>query len=1207
MKRLTIIAISVAAAIAQPADAAENATPQSGKPRVYLVADAHLDTQWEWDIQTTISQYVCNTLNQNLTLLQKYPGYVFNFEGGVKYAWMKEYYPREYELMKPYIKSGRWHIAGASWDATDAIVPSPESAIRNILLGQQFYRDEFGVESTDIFLPDCFGFGYTLPTIASHCGLIGFSSQKLGWRNHAFYDGDRRYPFPTGVWKGIDGAEIMFAHAYNYTTRWHGEDLANDNYLKNCLAESPVDAIYHYYGTGDRGGSPTMLSVETTVKAAAADGELDIISAASDDMYKDYLPLDAHPELPRFDGELLMDVHGTGCYTSQAAMKLYNRQNELLGDAAERASVAAELLGAGTYPSGELTEAWRRFIFHQFHDDLTGTSIPRAYEFSWNDELLSLKQFASAVTTAVDGVSQLMDTRVKGIPVVMYNPLGFEATDMVEIAVPARHQAASVRVIAPDGAEVPSRLLPYGADGKVRVLAQVTVPANGMAVYDVRLSGSKSDKYTPLNANAIENSVYRLQLNPDGDITSLYDKRHDRELVKEGKAIRLALITGNRSVNWPAWEVLKETVDREPASIEGDVTMQLVEDSPLRKVLRVSKRHGDSRFVQDITLYEGELADRIDFRNTVDWATADALLKVEFPLSVTNPLTTYDLGLGTIARGVNTETAYEVPAQYWADLTDISGDYGVTVMNDCKYGWDKPDGNTMRLTLLHTPSTGNNFYAFQDRQDMGRHEFTYSLIGHAGALDTSAAKHRAEQLNQRVKPFIAPKHGGKLGRSYSLASTDNPAIIIKALKKAESSDFYVVRLYESAGCPQQGQVTFATDILEAYEADGTEKTLRPASFDGRRLNVDINANGLRTYKVKLAKAPATEVRSFAALPLDFDRSCFTYNGFTGEGNFHGSYSYAAELIPGQIISRGIPFTIAAKEFANGMTCHGDTIAIPAGKGYNRVYLLAAAATEGAPVEAEVKAGKSSTAISVPSYTGFIGQWGHTGHTEGYLYDTDVAWTGTHRHSPQGDEPYEFTYMFSFAIDLPDGATEIVLPDNDKIVVFAATAAAEPYPQLQSAAPLFRTAIADTGTTATAARENLLRPEHITAWSGYVNDSERPACLVDGDTDTKWCDISGKPGFVEFDLGSPQSFSSWKIVNAACENNDYVTAAWLLQTRDSASDDWTTVDIVTGNRSNVVSGTLKSPHTARYVRLYVIQPMQTADGTASRIYEFALYR
>lgn len=416
------------------------------KAKVYAVADAHLDTQWNWDIQTTIKEYIWNTLNQNLFLLNRYPNYIFNFEGGVKYAWMKEYYPREYELMKAFVKAGRWHVSGASWDATDTLVPSTESFIRNIMLGQEFYRKELGIESSDIFLPDCFGFGWTLPTVASHCGLIGFSSQKLDWRMNPFY-GESKHPFTIGLWKGIDGASIMLAHGYYYGHRWNNEDLSNNKTLLDYSKRTPLNTVYRYYGTGDMGGSPTIASVASVEKGIKGEGSLEIISATSDQLFKSYQPYDIHPELPVFDGELLMDVHGTGCYTSQAAMKLYNRQNELLGDAAERASVAAALLGTAEYPGKSLTESWQRFIFHQFHDDLTGTSIPRAYEFSWNDELLSLKQFSGILTHAVKSVANNLDTQVKGVPIVFYNASGFETTDIVSIEIEALEPILSRNII----------------------------------------------------------------------------------------------------------------------------------------------------------------------------------------------------------------------------------------------------------------------------------------------------------------------------------------------------------------------------------------------------------------------------------------------------------------------------------------------------------------------------------------------------------------------------------------------------------------------------------------------------------------------------------------------------------------------------------------------------------------------------------------
>jgi len=177
----------------------------------YMVSNAHLDTQWDWTVQRTIYPYIYNTMVQNMWLLDNYPEFVCNFEGAVKYSWMKEYYPETFEKIKPYIASGRWHVSGSSWDATDVTIPSTESLFKNILLGQEFYKREFGLKSTDIFLPDCFSFGYTLPTVAAHCDLIGFSAMRVWKRNQPFYDDGRRAPFPFGLWQGIDGSQILAA------------------------------------------------------------------------------------------------------------------------------------------------------------------------------------------------------------------------------------------------------------------------------------------------------------------------------------------------------------------------------------------------------------------------------------------------------------------------------------------------------------------------------------------------------------------------------------------------------------------------------------------------------------------------------------------------------------------------------------------------------------------------------------------------------------------------------------------------------------------------------------------------------------------------------------------------------------------------------------------------------------------------------------
>ena len=1001
-------------------------------PKAYLVSNAHFDSQWNWDVQRSIREYIPKTLDQNLFLLGTYPDYVFNFEGGIKYQWMKEYYPHQYELIKRYIREGRWHVTGSTWDATDPNIPSAESFTRNILYGQHFYRREFGVEGTDIFLPDCFGFGWTLPTIAAHSGLIGFSTQKLMWRHRPFH-GTSKIPFEIGLWQGVDGSRIMAVmDAHNYTTKWRYEDLSHSKYLQDIAQSNPLNAVYHYYGTGDTGGAPTIESVRALELGLQGNGPVEIISATSDRLYKDYLPYSSHPELPVWNGELLMDVHATGCYTSQAAMKLYNRRNEQLADAAERSAVAADWLGAVPYPREVLTEAWKRFIWHQFHDDLTGTSLPRAYEFSWNDELISLKQFGDVLTTSVGAVSRGLDTDVKGLPVVLYNAAGFEVSDVVEVTLPL--EGSKFTVYDDKGVRVPSQVLGT-QQGQTRLLVEATVPAAGYAVYDIRKGGQPKAPAIKAGAWGLENSVYKLTLDANGDISSIVDKRHGRELVAAGKSIRLAFFPQNESYSWPAWEILKKTVDAAPQSITGEVKVTVAEEGPLRASVCVERTLGDSRFRQWITLREGAQADRIDLVNDIDWQSSDALLKAEFPLSVSNPEAVYDLGVGSVARGNNTATAYEVYAQQWADLTDADGSYGVSVLNDSKYGWDKPADNTLRLTLLHTPATKGG-YAYQNKQDFGHHTFTYSIVGHAGDYRAGGAVRKAEVLNQPLRAFVAPRHGGVLGRSFSLAAST---------------------MYDT-------QAVFTVD------------------------------------------------------------------------------------------------------------------------------------------------GKEHTAL-VPYYGGFIGQWGHTGHTEPYLKDAQVAFVGTHKHDMirNEDRPYEFTYMFRIGLDIPEGARQLVLPDDPRIVVFAATVAEDPAGGIGAACDLLRVQLPVKGADASqAGRRNLLYGKPVVERSGEVNASERAECATDEDVSTKWCDYSdAKPKLLGVDLGRETTIRGWYVMHAALEALDYITKEYSLQVRRSPGEEWKTVDTVYDNTALETDRVLPQPVTARYVRLVVSKPDQS-EGNTARIYEFEVY-
>lgn len=1029
-KRTILLALLLAATGLSPAQAQK-------KYKAYIVSNAHLDTQWNWDVQTTIDEYLKHTLVRNFYLFKHYPNYVFNFEGGVKYNWIKEYYPSEYELVKKYIKEGRWHVSGSSWDANDTNMPSPESFFRNILLGQQFYKQEFGIKSTDIFLPDCFGFSYTLPTVAAHCGLIGFSTQKLQWRHNNMH-GKSKMPFNIGLWQGIDGSRIMAAlNGKNYVHEWDGGDISKDNDLKNTAKSSTNHTIYRYYGAGDRGGSANINSAISIEKGVKGEGEVEIISATSDQLYKDYLPFDKHPELPVYDGELLMDIHATGCYTSQAAMKLYNRRNEQLGDAAEKVSVMADYIDGATYPANTLTDAWRRFIWHQFHDDLTGTSLPKAYTYSWNDELISQTQFNDIIRMGVGSLASCMDTRVKGNAIIVYNAMAAQRKELAEAYIDSPKKPAAVQVFDANGKEVLAQLVDW-KDGKAHIAFSASVAPLSCSVYDVRFGKSSKRSSLKTTQNTLENSVYKLTLNANGDIASIIDKRTNQELVEPGKAFRLALFLGNESTEWPAWEIQKKVIDKPGTEISGEVKISIAEQGPSYAALRVERSYNTSKFVQYIRMSEGANDERIDIINEVDWSTKDAVLKAEFPMNVKNQEAVYDLGIGTVKRKNNTNTAYEVYAQQWADITASNNSYGVAILNDCKYGWDKPNDNTLRLTLFHAP-TSKDRYKYQEQQDFGHHTFTYSIVGHQNEPLQAGISHLAESLNSRLAVFNTPKHKGELGREYSFAKVNTSQVVIRSLKKGEESDMYMIRFYEMQGKEAQNvEVTFPAAIESAYETNGIEEKIGEATIRDNKLCFNMASYQPKTFAVRLKKGnvKAAPIQNIP-VQLAFNSKAFTPENFGYMVSFDKKgNSFAAELIGNQVTYDNVSFNIGKHEVKNVLKCKGDTIQLPKEAAGKKLYILATSTDKDR--QATFVVGDQSYELEVPYYSGFYGQWGHKGVSDGYIRNATPAYIGSHRHTEKGNDTYIYTYMYKFGIELPKEAQTLILPKDDNIAVFAIT-------------------------------------------------------------------------------------------------------------------------------------------------------------------------
>src|SRR5437868_6204369 len=661
------------------------------KPRLYVVATSHLDSQWNWTVQDTIREFVPNTFFENFKRFEKFTDCTFNYEGAIHYMWFKEYFPEAWPTVQKYVAEGRWRLAGSWINAVDVNVPSPESLMRQALYGKRFFRQEFGKVSQDVYLPDCFGFGFALPSIATHSGLSQFSTQKLTWGS------SYGIPFPIGRWKGVDGSTVVAAlNPGDYVTKIRSDISVDPKWASERLTSvgDGRQVGFRYFGTGDIGGAPDEESIDWLEKSIANKaGNVAVRNTSSDQLARDLTPAE-RAALPEYEGELTMKTHGVGCYTSQAAMKRFNRENELLADSAERASVAAELFAGRQYPSERLREAWIRVLWHQFHDDLTGTSIPQAYQFSWNDELVSANQFASVLTSSVSAVGELLDTGGAGLPLVVYNPLATARRDPVEATVEFKNTVpASIRVV--DRAtqrDVPLQVLERNGS-LARILFLADMPAVGFKVFEVLPGPSRIPAHSSLGvtASSLENARYRVELDANGDLASIFDKEARHELLKSPARLELR---DDPSPDKPAWRILWDTVNSPPREFVTAPTIRVVERGPVRVAIEITRAAAGSTFVQRVRLTDG--GDRVDVENLIDWKSPNSLLKASFPFTASNPKATYDLGLGTIQRGNNTPDHYEVPAQKWADVTDAGGEFGAAILNDSKYGWDKPADNVLR-------------------------------------------------------------------------------------------------------------------------------------------------------------------------------------------------------------------------------------------------------------------------------------------------------------------------------------------------------------------------------------------------------------------------------------------------------------------------------------------------------------------------------
>jgi alpha-mannosidase len=800
-----------------------------------VMGQSHLDTAWLWPLRTTHKK--CGrTFSTALHYMDQYPDFTFMMSQPQIYEYVKQWYPTIWERLKEKIANGQWEVSGAPWVEQDLNVPSGEAHVRQYLYGNRYLREEFGVHSRVVWMPDCFGYTFSLPQIMKKAQIDYFFTTKLHGNQY------NRHPYDLFRWRGIDGSEVVAIQAPNACNDRPTPDRLKQAWVefrqKNAAPEMP-----YAFGHGDGGGGPTIEQIEYARRLGNTSGVPRLTWGKVEETYERISnDIDAD-DLPVFHDEMYYEKH-RGCQTTHARTKRNNRMSELLARDTEFLSSMAYLRG-DTYDHERINDAWKLILLNQFHDILPGSSISEVYVDADRDYAIAQDGLNAARISATESLLISLDTSGDGKAIVVHNTLGWDRSDVAILDIEVPSDTVSVvdgngevvrsqRSTAPDG----SAILLFEAD---------EVPSLGHAVYHIiegehtpKKTGSRSPR---VSKTRIENDFFDIRIGRDGTISRIWDKSADREVLADGQRGNTLSLFEDRPANSDAWDIDFNAFHMSE-EISDIVSMEVVEDGPVRATLRVVKATEKSTITQDISVWR--TLNRIDFATQVQWHEKHKLLKAAFPVDVTSRRATYEIQYGAIERPTHRSTQwdaarFEVPAHRWIDLSE--SDYGVSILNDCKYGFDVED-NVMRISLLRSPT------APDPHADEGYQEFTYSLYPHTGSWQEAQTVHRAYEANVPLTVNVTDAHGGAVPSLFSFATVDNPNVILDCVKKAEDSDDIIVRLYEAYGTRGQVNLGFTSTPAHVVECDLMEENDESVELDGNGIEFVIKPWEIRTFKVR---------------------------------------------------------------------------------------------------------------------------------------------------------------------------------------------------------------------------------------------------------------------------------------------------------------------------------------------------------------------
>lgn len=786
-------------------------------PTVSAIGHTHIDIAWLWTVEQT-REKVLRSFSTVLRLMEQYPDYKFMSSQPILYQFVKEQEPEMYEKIKERIREGRWEVDGAMWLEADCNLTGGESLVRQIIKGHRFFLEEFGKESKSLWLPDVFGYSAALPQILKKSGIPYFMTTKIAWNQ---YD---QLPNDTFIWKGIDGSEVF---AFMPTTTDYDKDqglnisfsdtrntttytgIVNPNMalgtFKRFQNRDLTEDTLMLFGFGDGGGGPTKEMLESAERLKYGIPGIPKIRQEFEQDYFDrtYEKIHDLPDMPTWDGELYFEYH-RGTLTSMARNKRSNRKNEILYEQIETASCMAGI-EKDEQLQNVLDKGWDILLINQFHDIVPGSSIKPVYEQTDKEyheiEEAGKEELNRVVSAAVGRLSMEKEG------VVVMNTQGYERDDLVVLD----DGTEIPRLVDEDGRNVPAQKT---ADGRYLLYVSHIPPLGYKKLYEteelLEESTGKEWDYT------FENPFIKVCFNEKMEITLLYEKEAEKELIQEGRCGNVLRTYEDRPMQWDNWDI-DVFYQRKPYEADWYSPARVIENGEVRMVVEFECGFLDSTVTQQVCLYHQ--IPRIDFRTKADWKTHHVILKTHFPVDVNTTRASYEIQFGNVERETTNnyswDTAkFEACGHKWADLSENSS--GISLLNDCKYGYGIKKGD-MSLTLIKSGTYPN------EDADIGEHEFTYSIYPHAGRWQEAKTVEMAYNLNV---PMLAKRTGrqeGCGGEYESFLKCSQESCFVEVIKKAEDGNGVIVRMYENKNNRVRAQIQTAYPIAHVYECNLLEE------------------------------------------------------------------------------------------------------------------------------------------------------------------------------------------------------------------------------------------------------------------------------------------------------------------------------------------------------------------------------------------------